>query len=833
MKKDNTSVRAYRPGAYILVVIAIAAFFLCALFFNVSKDGFTLNGSDNLSVDSVIWKLEIIPLTALVIGFVCLIRCSRRLYRFRRQMRIVSGSDHRSSVLQLPKSVFVPFIGSWMLVLWALGWFIYTIALWSNPQMNLNVAEILGYSAMSSIDLFVFDINGNILDGITGYGGVNLHFVKGALIVVSVFCALCTFSLVINLFLSRWISNIHARFVKVRKTENNHIYIFWGTGKKERTLAASIAQNDPRHLIVFIEPDKSETDLNDGLNNVISYFSSTNPLAAETSHDRHSMFLVSDNAPSDIDPAVLWTSPGLERVAKLFARIADNRPEVTAADLEKGISPDNEIHIFLIGDNRDKNVSETKIIIEALNSVSNKNERFKKIRKTVYCQTRKDAVTGIIEDSRTNLDLGVEVAIIDESHLSINLLKENVDLQPVSFVDIETDDEKTVGAVKSPFNALIVGFGETGRDTLKFLYEFGAFLDFKDGKSSRSEFHAFAVDAAMDSIAPNFLAANPAVDCSDSGLVSFFRMTDNDVEFHRLVDRIANRLNYIVVSVGDDEANITIAVKILKAVRRRRDNLKNLKILVRAYGRESFSHLNGVAAHYNNILREESGVDSLIQIFGQMEEIFRYETIVANKFKMMAVKYNKSYSDAYHLTEEGSQYPVEYWDSRRKAVLKKARCAQLDDLHRKELQDFSNAWHSLTKVRIINEVLSRHCGDVSVADLAESMFEAPDNVPQREISPVAVSYPALDKLFGAPKFRNLISGLLTNLAITEHLRWTASHEMLGYTYGPKDHVRKTHNCMVAWEDLPEMPASSLRLYDYLVVETTISLQRASSAHREE
>ena len=63
--------------------------------------------------------------------------------------------------------------------------------------------------------------------------------------------------------------------------------------------------------------------------------------------------------------------------------------------------------------------------------------------------------------------------------------------------------------------------------------------------------------------------------------------------------------------------------------------------------------------------------------------------------------------------------------------------------------------------------------------------------------------------------------LLINLAITEHERWIASHELMGYTKNSKnDHVKKHHECMVDWRDLKD---DNTRSYDCNVVDTTIRM----------
>lgn len=64
-----------------------------------------------------------------------------------------------------------------------------------------------------------------------------------------------------------------------------------------------------------------------------------------------------------------------------------------------------------------------------------------------------------------------------------------------------------------------------------------------------------------------------------------------------------------------------------------------------------------------------------------------------------------------------------------------------------------------------------------------------------------------------------ICRLIYNLCIFEHLRWNASHELLGFTTGEKNFRAKTHNCLKDWCDLDAYTP----LYDYLVVETSLCI----------
>jgi hypothetical protein len=65
--------------------------------------------------------------------------------------------------------------------------------------------------------------------------------------------------------------------------------------------------------------------------------------------------------------------------------------------------------------------------------------------------------------------------------------------------------------------------------------------------------------------------------------------------------------------------------------------------------------------------------------------------------------------------------------------------------------------------------------------------------------------------------------VLDTLAQTEHLRWNASHEILGYRNKEdekyKDEAKLYHGCLKDWKDLTEVTQS----YDYNIVDVSLNL----------
>ena len=74
--------------------------------------------------------------------------------------------------------------------------------------------------------------------------------------------------------------------------------------------------------------------------------------------------------------------------------------------------------------------------------------------------------------------------------------------------------------------------------------------------------------------------------------------------------------------------------------------------------------------------------------------------------------------------------------------------------------------------------------------------------------------------------------LMLNLAMTEHLRWMAAHEMMGYIENTQEHKcnerTKQHNCLKPWQMLDNESANAgysvdFKLFDFGVVETTLKM----------
>ena len=152
-------------------------------------------------------------------------------------------------------------------------------------------------------------------------------------------------------------------------------------------------------------------------------------------------------------------------------------------------------------------------------------------------------------------------------------------------------------------------------------------------------------------------------------------------------------------------------------------------------------------------------------------------------------------------------------------------------LRRKELQDLRNALHADTKMYLLKKALGN---DYNWSDFLRRYFND-ENLPQCEGSYDKIKYPFLTPLENK---------IILNLARLEHIRWVASHEMLGYTKAQKDlhscdeRIRQ-HNCLCPWQELDDESRATLKSewpsdyksYDFGVVDNTILLNKEKLLHK--
>lgn len=582
------------------------------------------------------------------------------------------------------------------------------------------------------------------------------------------------------------------------------LFVFWGMNEASFLLASDIenkrlATNKEKSSIIFVKTsdDNQEVSERNGLDRLFSLLSMKNK-ELEKYKTLHCLTTNSFNRLSKVDTT---DETGKQVVSSVLRDALDLRSLVKLIG-----STTREVHIFMLGDDEDSNIKATANIC--------RDADIQKALKTkvvkVYSHARANSIKRVVEDinySNPNLD----VRIVDSAHMAVEQLKTCREplTHPVHFVDVNQD-----ATVTSSFRAMVIGMGQCGSDAVKFLYEHGAFVSpysDEEGHVERSSFCCDVFDLQMDSIGHTFRHTHPAVSMSevleevpvyDQHLVRLFKTDINDNLFWDFVeDHIAHE-NYIVITIKDDEAGISLAVRLLRHAIRRGNDLKRLRIFVRSYSHELLPHIEEIARFYNRHVAESLGLHDInpepICIFGQIKTLYTYANIVDDGIRKESYRYFNSY-DRRKETEENLGTA---WRERRAKEMTGPNGLywNLNSIRRKESQDIANALHRNVKTELLRKALGSEDLLLELASL---------------IATKSIVRGGTNLYGGGYRFQDV----LDTLAKTEHLRWNASHEMMGYTLGEcKDEIRFTHNCLTTWE---ELDSDVTRGYDYAVVETSL------------
>ena len=637
-----------------------------------------------------------------------------------------------------------------------------------------------------------------------------------------------------------------------RRKHYDQLFIFWGMNDATFSLAADMKKpgrikGSWKALIVKTADDRDKQSEKTGLDRLFNFLSLKN---IELDQFKELGFLscnafsmlskleTGDGAGHADDTKILAKRLRLHSVARLIGRT------------------DRNVHIFMFGDD-DKNNIKAAANLRRDQTVTEFAQQDGH-HVYIYCKARHDSVSRVVEDMHS--DRGMDIRIVDPAYDSINFLKMTEAYHPIRFVDI--DKEENLGTVQSPFNALVVGFGWTGRDAVRFLYEYGAFVSDRSAKDDdvaqrtdslyqqegidrtvvRSPFCCHIVDPDVDKIKGIFKAHSPAMfNRANQSMLDFLAMDANsDVFFDRLKDWCEG-LNYVVVATGNDEQNITIAVRIFKYVSMYRKNLHHFCIFVHCHTRGEEQHLQHIADFYNeaNAPKEKQHEPHII-VFGKTEQVYTYSHIVENVFEREGEEYNAEYCEV-----SGNKGKKDVWKSRHEFFLSQGTLENYAKLRRQECQDTSNAYHAATKTFIMQEVANeRGLPYVSLCLSGERPAPAFHRTVSGKNTPVE-GYLASDG--------NTLTGkeelLMRNIARLEHLRWNASHEVLGYSCYDEapDCVRtalkkdvnkcnetyRLHNCLIPWQELDQASENAIdaegdyypdfKLFDYAVVTTTLRL----------
>lgn len=314
--------------------------------------------------------------------------------------------------------------------------------------------------------------------------------------------------------------------------------------------------------------------------------------------------------------------------AKRHLRLIESQKDVFASiGLERlNRFIDKDTAFYLLSENTERNLDELMALLADKRLLEN----------TIHvCMPRE----GVARYYKTTLKR-TGVHFIYPSSLSVVELMKVPECHPAYVMNhVKDADGLPTGAVSGNFNALVLGFGETGQAVTKFLYEFSSAIG-TDGLPL--PVNIYVNDEHIDSLKGPFEFTRP--DISNSGIIHYENYGTESSEFWTKVMERLDSLSYIAISLHEDASSLDIACTIfMYAMKKRKGGLDNLRIVIRK--KHMLTHEKELVAKMN----EKAGHEVII-CYGEYEKIFVPEMIVSsssNGINSTANKLAKRIANAY------------------------------------------------------------------------------------------------------------------------------------------------------------------------------------------
>ena len=540
-----------------------------------------------------------------------------------------------------------------------------------------------------------------------------------------------------------WLSN--------NKTSTRNSHIFFLGGEVTQHLALDIRKHNPQDKLIFVgypDPEESYMDL--------TVWEKIRRLFKNREEE--------DMGPFD---------------AIVYSRIPINEtsgPNICKQMGLKDLDPflkDGSCRVYLLTDSEKDNLHGTNLLVSD------------GCKATIYCRASREGLNRMYEDMLTSRE-NVHVRLIDSSYLAVRSIKEQEELLPVNFVKKGKDkDCRLEGWVSGPFNAMILGFGEMGREALGFVYEHAAFVN---QRFNKSKFSCTVLDSEMDSLKESYQTQFPGMS-TQAGI--FFKQCEiGSNEFWKMMEAQLLKLNYILICLGNDQLNLNTAIDIAKlAFRLKGKRPDNFAILT---AQEKPSDLDKKTLDFYNLSQQ---YENLIKPFGGYEKVWTYNNITNTDLNEKAKQFSYNYERSLGKSDEEARA---VWENYEAAIRSGTDITKINDALRRRSQNYANCFHMSTKLSLVGP------------EIKEKMKEIAACIPP-SFTEQGTHFTGDDEH---------VATVLHYLAVLEHIRWEASHVTMGYKPGEKtDVILKTHKCIDDYENLDE----STKHYDYLVAKVTFEL----------
>jgi hypothetical protein len=675
-------------------------------------------------------------------------------------------------------------LGKSSAIIWVLGFLLYMVGMY---RQELNALAVVPRAIVASFKMFVVANEQARVSSILQEDAIYMTLFA----LVHFAAALISFLFIFKMVGYKMHCAIKMKWHNYRLANGKNVHLFWGVNEASLLLAENIYNKNKEdkkdETIIFIDVDK-ECNNDCQKKPSISFLTNTITISDSEMSRLDKIGALVDhcyNGPASVDVT------NNSDIKDIFDTLRLNT-------VSKILQQSDNLNIYLLSDDEADNIS------AALNLQKDRNLTNLKKLPTIFVHARRDAYNEVFahysqyaSDSKK-----MKIKVVDSAYLSIQSLKQDDNALPVNCVKHNTQ----TGTVDSPFTAMVVGFGATGQEAFKFLYEFASFID---SNKKKTPFKCYAFDEKMDRIEGLIRAKMPAI--TEDELTLIKTSVDTDIFWGR-VKLLINELNYIIVALNNDTLGMSLAVNLFKYGLRYRDaNLPQLKIMLRCYDRSNESRMKEVEKQLNVSAR---GLNVEIKLFSTSKELFTYNNVICNNVYDEAKEYHYVYENLLLPTEKQWKLTSEdQWkDSFVETKVNGKTTSKIDiemekhsisrfhaiqEINRKISQNFSNSLHGRTKMILMG------FKEKSLTDRLK-LFNSYTRTPH------TVTYHCNEE----------DANLLYNIALVEHERWIASHKLMGYTFSSTtDYVKKHHKCMCDFDQLDVETQS----YDCNVVDTTIKL----------
>lgn len=429
------------------------------------------------------------------------------------------------------------------------------------------------------------------------------------------------------------------------------LHVFLGDTPSARTLAVSIRESAPEDELLFIHfPDPAEKSggelsIGEVLHAMFSRRTERN-LADVLGYD-HFMF-IRGQLPAPSCESSLAEAIGMPFLDNLLRR--------------------ENSYVYILSDDEEYNFRFLQLLVKQST-----------LKAKVFCYNQ-----DINNYTALYANVHPRIRLLNKQELVFSEVKRlEPSLMPVNVAPLVRDAEgNSLGYVSEGFNALIVGFGATGQEALRFIHEFGSFVG-QDLMPMQNNY--WIADPQIEHLKGEFLSRTPAFRYDAN--VTWSAQHTGSERFWLDFSMQLPTLNYVVISVDDGHLNVEIAVRMLQDAARFGKDLSRLKILVKASVEDS--QLPGMIHFYNRSFCPE-GV-SVIHPFGIPGKVWNLDVVTGRGLKAEAVRYRDV---AGRIT--GVQ--PESWDARSQRIRFQPGVALANqrELHRRQLIDIDACLYSRT-----------------------------------------------------------------------------------------------------------------------------------------